>query len=316
MAWIKMRTDLARDPAVIQLADRYGWEEHVIVGLLHKLWSWADEQVTNGNAPGVTRSFIDRYLGVTGFSDNLEKVGWLSENTDGIVFPHWERHMGQSAKTRAVTALRVGKHRCNAPTVTKTLPDKIRVREEKIREESKEEASASVISKGNDDHTGIPSAQEFFDRWNAFARSKPALKSATKFTAERRKKIITRLKDVDWWVSFLAAVQLLPLGGDGWQPDLNWIVNNGENVYLILEGKYDWRSDNQSSRKLRERREKVAADYREARLQEHKAKCKQDARGTNKAISDILSPTNGKPGEQKEVSLLFGSEDDSSASGA
>ena len=141
MAWIKMRTDLARDPAVIQLADRYGWEEHVIVGLLHKLWSWADEQVTNGNAPGVTRSFIDRYLGVTDFSDNLEKVGWLSENTDGIVFPHWERHMGQSAKTRAVTALRVGKHRCNAPTVTKTLPDKIR--EDEIREDTNGKARAS-----------------------------------------------------------------------------------------------------------------------------------------------------------------------------
>ena len=173
-----------------------------------------------------------------------------------------------------------------------------------------------VISKGNDGQEGIPSAQEFFDRWNAFAKTKPALKTATKLTEARRSKINTRLKDLDWWISFLAAVQLLPLVGEGWQPDLNWMIANADNVYLILEGKYDWRSDSQSSRKLRERREKVAADFREQRLQEHKEQCKKESAGTRKAIDDILSPSNGNNGEPKESSLLFGSDDDSSASGA
>ena len=135
--WIKMRTDLGRDPAVIRLAEIYGWEEHVIVGLLHKLWSWADEQVSDGNANGVTGSFLDRYLGVTGFADNLISVGWLGVNEAGIEFPNWERHMGKSAKTRATTALRVAKSR-NGGSVTKSLPEKRR--EEKRREEIKKES--------------------------------------------------------------------------------------------------------------------------------------------------------------------------------
>lgn len=133
MAWIKIRTDLIRDPAVIQLAEIYGWQEHVIVGILVKLWSWADEQVSDGNAAGVTKAFLDRYLGVTGFAENLCKVGWLEANDDGIAFPNWERHMSQTAKKRAVTANRVAKSRagkCNASSVTKALPDKIR--EDKI----------------------------------------------------------------------------------------------------------------------------------------------------------------------------------------
>jgi hypothetical protein len=126
--WIKMRTDLARDPAVIQLSERYGFQEHVIVGLLHKLWSWADEQIADGNAPGVTEAFIDRFLGIAQFATALSDVGWLEINADGIAFPNWDRHMSKSAKTRAVTTDRVNKLR-NAGTVTKSVPEQSSIEE-------------------------------------------------------------------------------------------------------------------------------------------------------------------------------------------
>jgi len=137
--WIKMRTDLARDPAVIFLAEQYGFPEHVIVGLLHKLWSWADEQVSDGNAPTVTSAFLNRYIGVTDFAESLAAVGWLDINNGGkggIGFPNWEHHMSQTAKRRAVTSRRVSAYRaqkCNAQSVTKVLPEESRVEKRRVR---------------------------------------------------------------------------------------------------------------------------------------------------------------------------------------
>jgi len=144
MAWIKMRTDLERDPAVIRLSEHYGWPEHTIVGILHKVWSWADEQLSDGNATGVTKTFIDRYTGVTDLGEQLEKVGWLEETSEGFAFPNWEVHMSQTAKKRAETAVRVKKSRSktrNAKSVTKALPDKRR--EDKNKNKGKRTADGS-----------------------------------------------------------------------------------------------------------------------------------------------------------------------------
>ena len=76
-----------------------------------------------------------------GFCFALQKVGWLcAPEGGGISFPKFARHNGKSAKTRALTAKRVSKHKAkkrgtcaqqkgNAKSVT---------REEKNREEKKE----------------------------------------------------------------------------------------------------------------------------------------------------------------------------------
>ena len=104
--WIKVRTDLAQDPAVIQLAATLEGvvdEDHA-VGKLHKLWSWADRQSRDGHAVGVTFEWVNRYVSVTNFAQTLEKVGWLGHldhPEGGIYFPNWDQHNGKSAKKRA-----------------------------------------------------------------------------------------------------------------------------------------------------------------------------------------------------------------------
>ena len=79
----------------------------------------------NCNASGVTNSFIDRYTHCVGFADALRKVGWLSGRDAAIEFPNFNRHNGQTAKTRALTKGRVDKARgnCNGASVTKALPE-------------------------------------------------------------------------------------------------------------------------------------------------------------------------------------------------
>ena len=137
--WIKMRTDLARDPAVVGIAADTGLDEFAVVGRLHAIWSWADEQTENGNAVSVTETWIDRYISCAGFARSMQKHHWLDISEGGIAIPNFSRHNGKSAKTRALTRKRVGEHR-NAVSVTVALPEKRR--EEKRREEKKEEKRA------------------------------------------------------------------------------------------------------------------------------------------------------------------------------
>ena len=113
-AWIKMRVDLAADPAVIGIGAKLDVHEDLVVGKLHRFWSWADAQLRDGNAPGVTEKWLDRYVDLPGFAKAMQEVGWLSVADEGIFIPNFERHNGKAAKTRALTALRVR----NARSVT------------------------------------------------------------------------------------------------------------------------------------------------------------------------------------------------------
>lgn len=133
--WIKMRHNLDTDYRVIEIASTLGMAELHVIGCLWKLWTWADSHTLDGNAIRVTSVTLDRFTGVTGFSDALRKVGWLDGRDGALSFPRFAEHNGQTAKKRAETKERVAKHR-NAKSVTdvtqSALPEKRR--EEKRRD--------------------------------------------------------------------------------------------------------------------------------------------------------------------------------------
>lgn len=129
--WMKIRLDLREDPDVICIAGQLDLdnlvdhEEDLVVGKLNRFWAWANRELTDGNAPGVTPAWIDRYVCVTGFAEALREVDWLEVTEGGIVIPHFERHLSQGAKQRALTARRAASVRTkkrNAVSVTKSAP--------------------------------------------------------------------------------------------------------------------------------------------------------------------------------------------------
>lgn len=121
--WIRMRLDLAEDPAVISMAGALSVHETHVVGMLHKAWCWADKHTQNGHAKGVTTSWLDRYIGVTGFSNAMIDCGWLIEK-DGLKFPNFDRHNGESAKKRGKAAERKRLQRDRESRVTKKSHEK------------------------------------------------------------------------------------------------------------------------------------------------------------------------------------------------
>jgi hypothetical protein len=138
MTWIKLDHTTQDKPEVFLMADRLGIDPDAVLGKLVRVWVWADQQTTDGNAPSVTSSLLDRITGVSGFAAALQQVGWLTNSDDGLIFPNFTRHNGQTSKARALTAQRVAKSRsgngakCNGRSVTEALPEKRR--EEKIED--------------------------------------------------------------------------------------------------------------------------------------------------------------------------------------
>lgn len=121
--WLKMRHDLADDPAVIRLASACGLDEFAVLGRLHTLWSWADRHTTGGHAEGLGMDWVDRKVRCDGFAVEMVRVGWLEETGSGLAFPRFDRHCSDTAKARALTKNRVERHR-NAASVTDALPEK------------------------------------------------------------------------------------------------------------------------------------------------------------------------------------------------
>lgn len=142
--WIKFELATPRKPEVWQIAAQLNLDPDAVVGKLLRVWGWFDQQTENGNAPIVTKTLLDREVGVTGFCDAVISVGWMLQNDNAISLPNFDRHNGKTAKNRAVTAKRVAEHKAkqksndegngkgNDGNVTAPLP-----KEEKRREEVK-----------------------------------------------------------------------------------------------------------------------------------------------------------------------------------
>jgi len=106
MSWIKIRTNLATDPAVAAIGMRVKMHPRQVVGCLVAVWCWADPLTADGWVPHATARLIDDIAGKRGFAEALASVNWLTVEADGIRFPKWDRHHSQSAKARAGEAER------------------------------------------------------------------------------------------------------------------------------------------------------------------------------------------------------------------
>lgn len=135
--WIKMRTNLDTDPAVVRLASGLKTDRYSVVGRLHKIWSWANEHLTDGQDVPVDAEFLDCLVEAPGFSVELRRVGWLSGRDGSLSFPCFDRHNGSSAKQRALDAERKktsrggGKRSAKCPDDNRTEVGPEKRREEK-----------------------------------------------------------------------------------------------------------------------------------------------------------------------------------------
>lgn len=112
--WIKLQHWTPEKQEVYDMAEELGLDPDAVLGKLVRLWIWADQHAVDSNAASVTRALLIRLSGVTQFPDAMVKVGWLKPIGEGrFLLPNFDRHNGQTAKRRALTATRVAKSREN-----------------------------------------------------------------------------------------------------------------------------------------------------------------------------------------------------------
>lgn len=246
--WIKFDTSTPDKPEVWAIAEHLGIDPDAVVGKLLRVWTWFDDHSEKGNAPTVTKALLDRRVGVTGFVSAMVNAGWMLE-TDGVLcLPNFDRHNGETAKTRALTAKRVANHKKsnaegnakgNGESVSRALPREEKNRIEKNREE--EEKTARDVSRAQ-------KISEVLDCWN----SSESTAKVRKLTKDRRVKLSARLEDCDWpWEDAIAKLPIPNTDRFTWQPDFDWLIANDRNAYSLAEGKYDLKNEIQPQPKPR-----------------------------------------------------------------
>ena len=250
--WIKIRTDLHEDPAVICISTELSKTENEVVGMLVKFWSWLDRQSYKCYIENITSVWIDKYVCCQGFANLLIKVGWLEVLEDGISIPNYDRHMSTSAKKRATAqkymkSVRNKNKQMLEKRTTKEQPEKRR-EEKSINlspkgdvEFKKSDLNLKNKEPGNGNKNRLNYA-EFFSAWNQLPEPIPHVQ---RMSDKRKKKLRTRMADSWWCDNWRKALDKIPqtpfLCGDnnrGWKADIDFFLQP-DSVTKILEGKYD-----------------------------------------------------------------------------
>jgi hypothetical protein len=184
--WIKLRHDLADDPAVVRMSRVLGMDRDSVLGKLFRLWGWADRHTVDGRACDIGgEQFVDEHLGAPGFARAMVSVGWLVVDGDCFDIPKFDRHNGESAKKRALSAVRKQVFRSrNADSVPQRnalVPkkvgqscDKSVPREEKRREENKHPSDVATTETRKPRSRSLPSDSISWDSsggWSGIAEA-------------------------------------------------------------------------------------------------------------------------------------------------
>lgn len=152
MSWIKMRVELASDPAVMRLTKLTGLDRFAVIGRLHALWSWFDVNSACGQVEFVDADDLANVVGSRDFVDALCKISWLKIKKSSVELPNFSAHNGDTAKARLQKNQRQarwrGKKNVDAPPPT-PVDKKPPTREEKRREDIKPNHAREVVPVDN-----------------------------------------------------------------------------------------------------------------------------------------------------------------------
>lgn len=109
--WIKIEACTPDKPEICAIATHLKMDEDMVMGKLVRLWSWVTVNHVKSDDLSVTKEFIDKLVARRGFAEAMIKAGWLQEKGERLLLPNFERHHSDAAKTRALTAVRVARHR-------------------------------------------------------------------------------------------------------------------------------------------------------------------------------------------------------------
>lgn len=109
--WIKFEKATLDKPEIFEMAGMLGIDPDAVIGKLLRVWDWFDDQSLDGYAPVTLAAQLNRNTGCAQFTEAMLEVGWLAVENDRLKIPNFERHNGQTAKDRSLSAKRMAKSR-------------------------------------------------------------------------------------------------------------------------------------------------------------------------------------------------------------
>ncbi len=145
--WIKLRTNLPGDPAVIAMARALREDAFTIVGRLHALWAWADQHTDDGQLPYTVLDDINDVVKKRGFAEQMVRVGWLEHRAEepGVIIPMWDRHNGRSAKKRCLDSEAQRRKRETSTDINRTMSESDSDKKRQTADQRREEKSHTPI---------------------------------------------------------------------------------------------------------------------------------------------------------------------------
>jgi hypothetical protein len=146
--WIKVEKATPLKPEVLAISEALQIHPTHAFGLCVRFWMWCDDQLRDGNARSVTKVTLDFAIGHQGMTDALIKVGWLRDRSGSLEVPHFDRHLSEGSKTRALTKERVrkAKGKSNAPGVSGVTQAAL---QEKRREDTEDREKSACAGEGS-----------------------------------------------------------------------------------------------------------------------------------------------------------------------
>lgn len=165
--WIKIEACTPDKPEICAIATHLKMDEDMVMGKLVRLWSWVTTNHIKSDDLSVTKEFIDKLVAKKGFAEAMIKAGWLQEDDEHLMLPNFERHHSDAAKTRALTAVRVARHRAHKEGERREKSSRKNVTKKALddggaAESAKIESSPTSITAEPNDHVAIEHAQDPF----------------------------------------------------------------------------------------------------------------------------------------------------------
>ena len=159
--WLKLRTRLHEEPAVIRMASITGLDVFSIVGRLAAFWGWAGEHTVTGELRCVTLDVINARVAHEKFAEAMQAVGWLEivdENT--IRVPKWKEYNSKSSKERALSASRSSRYRAKKSRAHRDGDRDASVTNHASREEKRREEKSIKTNTGDKPRFVAPTVEE------------------------------------------------------------------------------------------------------------------------------------------------------------
>ena len=106
--WIKFEVATLHKPEVTLAAEYLGISRRETLGILLDYWAWLDANARHAVVTHVSRKSLEAVLQCVGLAAVLELIGWVKfdDERHEMTVTNYDRHNGESAKTRALDAKR------------------------------------------------------------------------------------------------------------------------------------------------------------------------------------------------------------------